>query len=81
MKVILKIATIRFKSSLNFFLNLNLFLTQIPTSKDGKFFWKCMEINIDTNELIKLKNKYHEIINSIPAMKIETTQYNVCDLK
>ena len=39
-----------------------------------------MEINIDTNKLNKLKNKYHEIIYSIPAMKREPTQYNVCDL-
>ena len=39
-----------------------------------------MEINIDINELDKLKKKYHEIINAIPVMKKETTQYNVCDL-
>ena len=39
-----------------------------------------MEINIDINELDKLKKNYHEIINAIPVMKKETTQYNVCDL-
>ena len=39
-----------------------------------------MEKNVNTNELDKLRTKYHEIINSIPAMKRETTQYNVCDL-
>ena len=36
-----------------------------------------MEVDIDTNELNEIKYKYHEIIEAVPEMERETTQYKV----